>query len=1148
MALRNFRTALLHVSYIAGAIWLSAHELALHNITDSDVYKGPTESPMSYPLNPPFVTSVEPVQQPSPISTIFDAPTFTTTEYITVTRDEVQTPVPYIHRGLSSRNPYANNTFVLGVIPYIVPFFKSSCGQALSHILSSFSSHPITNAFYQAIASLVSLLLYLWTILPGGKQGLNTLALALSLYALQFAYFWDPLSRWFFRLFRRHDDKLHPFDDSASSPASSSRSGKRPGRDDDNFSSGSLKPPKDTSSTETQTAPGNTRSAETQTTDLVTESEQNCLNEVARLQDELAQAKARISIQDSTISARDRSNAECQELILTLKRESDKDGSTIRHRNAQIRNLQDERNFIAQTHQREVNRLQAQIDATVSSRQAEIDEIKRLKDAHEAQIKELKVDHDNALAQQAESISGTAGDADIAEERQRSERQIGDLQEEVAALKEALSKEKADEATAEEQKKLSVEAQSAQEQALRDCNNRVRALESTNTRLVQQNEALLERESAAKQAEERARTEAKALQGQVDSLNHSLSLPRAGEEAAARLQQEIADETQRLRDTEATLNARVSELQQELSQTKAANDTAVRQQQEDAAAAQQSEERLKSLISSLERDLLQARHTYESSREAAVRQHQQENDAVAAQTQETLDKLTGALQEANSDNKSLRHQLAGTQQELSETQKKNEEIRELGRNLETAHNQSSDLNQRYKQEGDVLQTAHDSLKKAYDEQAQTHVAEKTALQEQAHKILQHEKQNSESLRNNVRDLQNKLSQAEEEKSEAQGQISCLQNELEMQRRVHENLIATNNDLANQDFMNQWATLSAADADQDSSVAQTPPQDQGIGGTDATPSPTRDEQMGDANPTIQQNPFFNAPTFPPPRGPAGSSPFASPARSPGGRKILKPTGVRSKSPPKKSSTGESMDPAQDILNWCTDRQDDDAATVSPSPTFSDHVTRSPRGVSFSPLRQLFDLSSSHPATPNVFDTVNGALGNAPVLPPNPSFQAIAPGQSQNPSAPGTPLDPSLGGAMPPITPGVANTPLNRRDQERAEYRAKQHEVRQQRLHEERKTEAERIYQEMLREELGNFEDENEADHKMDTTQTPATGGNRYADMSGASPSNMVEGSDAELNYLHHVMPSNVDGRHDALYRGNNYKMPDDWDEFDNPIWL
>lgn len=268
-------------------------------------------------------------------------------------------------------------------------------------------------------------------------------------------------------------------------------------------------------------------------------------------------------------------------------------------------------------------------------------------------------------------------------------------------------------------------------------------------------------------------------------------------------------------------------------------------------------------------------------------------------------------------------------------------------------------------------------------------------------------------------------------------------------------------------------------------------------------------------------------------------------------------------------------------------------------FSDRVMATPTSRLNSPLRQMFDIRPSGPTTPNVFDTLNnptrpnstnGILSNAPVLLPNLN------GHSQNPSAPGTPLDPTLGGAAPPVAPDAANTPTKTRGQERAEYNAQQLQIRQDRQHEERKKEAARVHQEMLREELGNFEGEYEGDDPIDAEQASATDGNGDTDMAGASPSSLVvgsrqehtylrnmpdnengrhdalyrrhnyrlpdtfdehespiyfsdfvPGSDAETSFLRFTMPANQDGRHDALYRGNNYKMPDDWDEFDNPVW-
>ncbi|KAG9753529.1 hypothetical protein KCU73_g5866, partial [Aureobasidium melanogenum] len=1208
MAMRNCKTALLHVAYIAGAIWIGAHELALHNITDSDVYKGPTESPVAYPLNPPVVPSVEPLQPSTSTPTIFDASTVTTTEYITVTRDNDPTPLPYIHRGLSSRNPYANSSFVLGAIPYVVPFFKSSYGQAFTHILSSISSHPVTKAICQATASLISFLLYLWSILPGGKQGLNTLALALFLYALQFAYFWDPLARWFSRLFRRRNNKSPPSRGSGPSPPPSPPSSGRPGGDDNDSPSGSPKLPKDTSSAGAQTTPRDTRSTETQTTGLVTKGEQNCLNEVARLQgelaslqDELAQAKARAEI---TISDRDKTIKEYEDTVSTLQNQRTKDGQDLRYRNFQNRKLIDERESIAENHRTEIDRLQAQIDAAASNVETESDKIKRLEEAHEAQVRELQTNHDttvqnleseaqrlqtendglrynnerlqnenNALSQQSESSSGTADNANSIEERQRFEGQIRDLQEEVqslkavlqrqqaehalevdravarecsqawtdlemtkrrleqshetvsglqkqlkkaqglfapptpqivalrnevAALKEALSQKEAEDAAVGEQKKLSAEAQNEQERALADCNSKVEALKSTNTELTQQNEALLEQERAAKQAEEKAKTDAEALQRQVDSL------ARAGDEAAAGLQQGIADAKKR----EEALKARVNELQQGLSQAEAVRDTAVRQQQEDAATAQrlrEFEEQLNGRISSLEQDLLQARNAHA----ADVRQQQQEKDTASAE-----------IQVANNENIRL-------QRELSEVQKKNksmleegQEMLKQGQELEAARNQLANLNQTYKNEGEALLSAHESLKQAYEEQAQRCAAEKSASEERAKKILQHEKQNSDGLRQNVRELKDKVTKLEDQNSEMR------------------------------------------------------PGDQQTEGT---------------NPTTQPTPFTNPPTFPPPH--TGASPFASPLPSPGGRKFA-PLRKRS---PKRDTTGESKDPAQEILDWCNNISADNTTSTSTRPI--------------------------------VTDFTNGALGNAPVLQPNHNFATGAAGHTQNPAAPGTPLDPALGGTAPLVTPGAASTPLTR-DQERIIHNARELEARQQRQHEERKEESKRVYseilgvtsdrqhQEMLEEgrrrheealqnqreyDLANFEDDDSptgaADGPSVTRMDVESTGNTSADTEMSSYPHGVPNSEQEIAFLrtlpgndnsagihdelyrrHNYQPpdgfdefdgplfrnelvvghpdeifflrnmvGNADGRYDALYRGNNYRMPDDWDEFDNPVW-
>ncbi|KAH0345651.1 hypothetical protein KCU81_g4314, partial [Aureobasidium melanogenum] len=1206
MALRNFGNALLHVSYIAGAIWIGAHELALHNITDSDVYKGPIESPVAYPLDAPVVPSVEPLQQFTSISTIFDAPTITTTmtEYITVTRDNGPTPVPTFHE-LSSRNPYANNSFVLGAIPYVVPFFKSSYGQALTHILSSLSTHPVTKAIYQATASLLSFLLYLWSILPGGKQGLNTLVLALFLYALQFAYVWNPLARWFSRFFRRRGNKSPPSHDSGPSPPPSPPSSGRPGGDDNDSRPASPKSPKETSSTGTQTTPGSTQSAETQTTDLVTEGERSCLNEVARLQAQLEILRKEVAQSNADIGTRD---------------------IIIADRNITIDQYKNERESDAQDHRREIDRLQAQINAAASSSEAESDEIKRFKEAHEAQIRTLQTNHDStvqnlesevqrlqtenddlrhnnerlqneksALSQQSESSSGTAENTNSAEERQRLEHQVRDLQEEVRSLT----------AAQEQQQKLSLEAQTEQETALADSKHMVEALESTRTGLTQQNEALLEQERAARQAEEKAKADAEALQKKVDSLEHSHSLARAGNEAAAGSQQEIADARKR----EGELQARVNDLQQRLSEAEAARNAAVRQQQDDAATAQrlrESEEQLTRRISNLEQGLLQAENVHA----ADLKQQQEKNEAAAVQKDEALDTLTAALQKANDDNINLQHELSEVQEknrtileqgqellEANQTMRKqgqelleaNETMRKQGQDLlkeqqelQTVRDQYAALNERYEKEGGALQRDYESLKQAYNEQAQKCADEKSVLEAQAQKILQYEKQNCEGLRKSIKDLKATVNQKEEENSRARDKISALQNEVKMQRWANDNLITTNNNLANRDAPN----LSAADAAQN---------------TNNTPSPSKDTPMENTNPTVQPTPFTNPPVFLPP----GASPVNSTTQSPGVRKILTAHGPRSRSP-KKGTYGESKDPAQEILDWCNDIPGDNTTSTSGLANLPTETPRSTPGQS--PVRPIFDLQSSRPSGLNVFETVNGptrqvntdftngALSNAPALQPNHNFATGAAGHAQNPSALGTPLDPALGGTAPSITSGAASTPMLTRDQERAIHNARDIEFRQQLQHEERKKESERAYMEILRNELGNFDGQYEGDDPPDAAQTSATNGNGDTDMAGAPPSRLVvgsrqehdylrsmpdnengrhdalyrrhnyrapdtldefespiyysdfvQGSDAEISFLHSTMPANQDGRFDDLYRGNNYKVPDSWDDFDNPVW-
>ncbi|KAH0166446.1 hypothetical protein KCU67_g4301, partial [Aureobasidium melanogenum] len=684
--------------------------------------------------------------------------------------------------------------------------------------------------------------------------------------------------------------------------------------------------------------------------------------------------------------------------------------------------------------------------------------------------------------------------------------------------------------------------------------------------LTQRNQALLEQERAAKQAEEKAKTDAEALQRQVDSLERSLSLVRAGDEAAAELQQEIADVTKR----EEALKTRVDEMQQDLSQARASRDTAVRQQQEDAATAQrlrESEEQLNGRISSLEQDLLQARNAHA----ADVRQQQQEKDTASAEIQ----KLTTALQ--NADNNTSRGQ-----HEFLQAQNNNRLLSEELQGLKAAHEESADLNQRYKAAGDDLHNAHEALKQAHADL----IAVKQAEEEQAKMNLLNAEQANATLHDEIRDLNGKIQEMNYENMEAQdvvtdleaqveelkNQVTARDQEIERQRRFNTTLADNNNSLIHElDLNKDLAAALAADANQNPSGTQTSAPDKHM---------------------VNTNPLTNPPTFPPPH--TGASPIASPLPSPGGRKIAP---LRKKSP-KRDTTGESKDPAQEILDWCNDISADNTTSTSTRPI--------------------------------VTDFTNGALSNAPVLQPNHNFATGAAGHAQNSAAPGTPLDPALGGTAPRAAPGAASTPLRTRDQEREEHNAREREARQQRQHEERKEESKRVYseilgvtsdrqhQEMLEEgrrrheealqnqreyDLANYEDDDSMDvsgaadgpsgTRMDTEPT----GNTSADTEMSSYPHGVPNSEQEIAFLrtlpgndnsagiydelyrrHNYQPpdgfdefdgplfrdelvvgdpneifflrnmvGNADGRYDALYRGNNYRMPDDWDEFDNPVW-
>lgn len=210
-------------------------------------------------------------------------------------------------------------------------------------------------------------------------------------------------------------------------------------------------------------------------------------------------------------------------------------------------------------------------------------------------------------------------------------------------------------------------------------------------------------------------------------------------------------------------------------------------------------------------------------------------------------------------------------------------------------------------------------------------------------------------------------------------------------------------------------------------------------TNSPQSPSKDQPMDDANSNTQQTPFSNLPILPPSHS-TTASPLNSPIHSPSGRKILVAHSPRSRSP-KKIPTGESEDPAQDIVDWCNDIPADPTTSTSGNP--SRPVLPLRRS---SPVRPVFILTPSRPPTPNVFDTMtgstrpiitdftNGALRNAPVLQPNHNFSTGTGGHAENPFAPGTVLDPALGG----IAPGTAGVLSDRQHREMAEEGRRRHE--------------------------------------------------------------------------------------------------------------
>ena len=195
--------------------------------------------------------------------------------------------------------------------------------------------------------------------------------------------------------------------------------------------------------------------------------------------------------------------------------------------------------------------------------------------------------------------------------------------------------------------------------------------------------------------------------------------------------------------------------------------------------------------------------------------------------------------------------------------------------------------------------------------------------------------------------------------------------------------------------------------------------------------------------------------------------------------------------------------------------------------TDGTTTAPQSRGSSPPRrgpQGFNMISSRPATPNVFDSVtgsnhsintnftNGALGNIPVLPPNHNFSTGAPASTADDALMTSPGGSPTGGVnivTPPrgrdrvdaimSSPSrngededtAMGSPHRTRDEERAAHNAslaarlhREREEREKREHEERKAQAARDHEAMLQAQrdydLGDFEPDEPADGNMGTT--------------------------------------------------------------------
>ena len=1026
MALRRAGWSLAHAMAIGSAVFMGAWEVYNHDFSNStDVYRGPDKPSVTLPFNTSIAPSIELVEESTSVSSITEVPTFTTTEYITITQtpeneNNGPTSAPYIYGSMNGRNPYANNSYVQSLIHTIAPIYGNSFVKALVKVIQIIWNNFFIQHIVRLITSIISFGFYLWALLPGGLQGLVELLIGWSTLFGGLIWLWQ----WLFP--RRNDEP--PADGSPPPPSDG-----RPGGDGGEPPSGGPgstdasagpKPSTNTTSAGTQTTT-NTTSTETQTVisnSTVSQAERDCQSNLQRVRNELGEARATTAANDQTIAHQEQRIADLQQGNTDLRQINEglrqshaqdakiieeltelniergrQESGTITYLRDNVNTFRLQRDKTAEVHETEIKKLQAERDAAVagleSAAESHQEEIKRLNEAHEAEVNEIKssrdatieklqsdvddlhrdvekLEHANealrnqntAFDEEISSNPGTPASTKAAEKRHKLEleeaiakekanarSEVDQLKKKVSQLEKEQQKEKskkkkdsglfapppADESeqvrklreensrltgllfkkdAAEKQNKLSAEAQKQQETALADCNDKVQALENTNTELAKQNEALLntnnqltqqnetlqEQEAQAKEAEEKSRSRADGLQVEVESLKTSLSNAGDGNKAAVKAAED-------LRVAEERSNERERNLQHQLAQARDTEDGLNNR-------LSQGEHQLQDTQARLERSQADLENTRAG---LNTTQTDLENTQTALNTTQTnLQNTQTALDTTQADLQNTRKALNTTQAQLEKSQA--EEKRLLGEG-QRVQNERDKL----QEEGDKLvidyhalqQTLAEQHKKCSEEKKQllqqTLAEQERKCNEEKQKLKNEAQAAYEFEKSNGKNLREQLKQQRTQNEELQDKVTGLNKEIEMKDKNIANLISTNESLANQDLATEMANALKEDADNEERMVEDtnqPPQ-----------QPPLTNPVSNPPPLFPSQPATTSATTSPTRSKRGSGapdvydvqPNTKPSNA-YGRVFATPRGSRNNSPTRKP-TGESEDPAQDILD-------------------------------------------------------------------------------------------------------------------------------------------------------------------------------------------------------------------------------------------